>query len=409
MSPYTTFLSYNSTGLSDIKCDWIRKLCETTCIDYAGIQEHFRKSKTIDKYFSDQFTDYNSYVIPGFREPGQDRGRPKAGLAQLSKKNLAIRKDRINTKSPRIQAQILNFEHSRLLWINAYFPNDPLTVQFDATQLMTVLTEMENILDNSEYDDVLLCGDINWDMSRQSGFSVTMHQFLARVGLSSVWNSHHIDYTHIHTGDKSVTTLDHFICNERLIPLVKDCGPLHFGDNLSRHSPIMLKLDLGALPIRQKSDTFRPKRPAWYKASEQEVRRYKSELQSRLEAIPVPVCLAFDECDNLKCQDELHSKERDDFVLSLMSAVIETSHTTIPMVGGRKEAARPDCGTMPGWQEMVASAQKDSLFWHSVWHSAGRPGEGELLRIMQKTRARYHMAIRRVRRMKVSDQDAEAV
>ena len=49
---------------------------------------------------------------------------------------------------------------------------------------------------------------------------------------------------------------------------------------------------------------------------------------------------------------------------------------------------------------MVAPAQKDFLFWHSVWQSAGRPGDGEFFRIMQKTRARYHMAIKRVRRMK---------
>ena len=62
-----------------------------------------RISKTIDKYFSDQFQQYDSYVIPGFREAFVQRGRPKAGIAQLSKKSLGVRKDRIVTKSPRIQ------------------------------------------------------------------------------------------------------------------------------------------------------------------------------------------------------------------------------------------------------------------------------------------------------------------
>ena len=246
-------------------------------------------------------------MIPGFREPGQDKGRPKAGLAQLSRKNIDIKKDRIVTQSPRLQAQILNFEQSRLLWLNAYFPNDPLTIHFDETPLIAVLTEIESILDTSEFDDVLLCGDLNWEMSRQSGFSVTIHQFLNRVGLSSVWESNPIDYTHIHTDDRSVKTLDHFICNERLLPLVKDCGPMHLGDNLSRHSPIILRLDLGALPTRQKSSTCRSRRPAWYKASEAEITCYKAELQNILEAIPVPVCLDFDECEDTKCQDKDHS------------------------------------------------------------------------------------------------------
>ena len=124
-----------------------------------------------------------------------------AGIAQLSKKSLSIRKDRVMTKNPRIQAQILNFEHSKLLWVNSYLPNDPLTVDFDESELLEVLNEIERILDNSEYDDVLWCGDINWEMSRQTGFSLTVRRFLDRLGLTSLWEHHDIDYTHVHTDD----------------------------------------------------------------------------------------------------------------------------------------------------------------------------------------------------------------
>ena len=92
MTSVATFLSYNSTGLSDQKCDWLKNLSETSGATYVNIQEHFRKSKTIDKYFKEQFPKYNSYVIPGFREPGQTKGRPIAGIAQLSLSDIAIRK-----------------------------------------------------------------------------------------------------------------------------------------------------------------------------------------------------------------------------------------------------------------------------------------------------------------------------
>jgi hypothetical protein len=81
VTPVTTFLSYNPTGLSGHKCDWLNSLCETVKVTYVGIQEHFRKSKTIDKFFKDQFGQYNSYVIPGYRETGQNRGRCIAGIA----------------------------------------------------------------------------------------------------------------------------------------------------------------------------------------------------------------------------------------------------------------------------------------------------------------------------------------
>ena len=302
-----------------------------------------RISKTIDKYFSDQFSSYNSYVIPGFRELNQNKGRPKAGIAQMSRKNLAIRKDRVMTKSPRIQAQILNFDSSRLLWINSYLPNDPLTVEFNEDDLQLVLTEIEQILDNTQYDDVLWCGDLNWEMSRQTGFSVTVRTFLDRLGLISLWEKHEIDYTHVHTDDKSFTSLDYFVCNQRLLPLVKDCGVMHFGDNNSRHSPIMVKLDMGALPLREKTNEVRPKRPAWYKASEAQISQYKADLQGRLQAIPVPVCL---DCSDVKCKSESHTKVRDDFVLDNLIAVIEASHATILIVGGRPGSVRP-CQFLP--------------------------------------------------------------
>ena len=300
-----------------------------------------------------------------------------------------MRKDRVLTTNPRIQAQILNFDPSRLLWINSYLPNDPLTVEFDEEELLEVLTEIEQILDNTQFDDVLWCGDLNWEMTRQTGFSVTVRTFLDRLGLTSLWEHHEVDYTHVHTDDKSFTSLDHFVCNERLLPLVKDCGVCHFGDNNSRHSPIVVKLDMGALPLREKTSEVKPRRPAWYKASEVQIAKYKADLRGRLQAIPVPACL---DCSDVKCESESHTRVRDDFVLDNLSAVIEASHATIPMVGGRPGSVRPDSGVMPGWQDVVALQQKDSVFWHSVWQSAGRPSSGELYHVMRSTRAKYHTA-----------------
>ena len=64
----------------------------------------------------------------------------------------------------------------------------------------------------------------------------------------------------------------------------------------------------------------------------------------------------------MKCQIEAHSEARDGLVLDLLGAMIESSHATIPMVGGQQGAARPDSGCVPGWREVVAPYRKDSLF-----------------------------------------------
>ena len=52
---------------------------------------------------------------------------------------------------------------------------------------------------------------------------------------------------------------------------------------------------------------------------------------------------------------------------------------------------------MPGWREEVAPYREASLFWHSVWRSAGRPAAGELFNIMKATRNKYHHALRKIR------------
>ena len=39
--------------------------------------------------------------------------------------------------------------------------------------------------------------------------------------------------------------------NERLLALITDAGPVHLGDNLSRHSPIMMKIMIKDLTASQ--------------------------------------------------------------------------------------------------------------------------------------------------------------
>jgi hypothetical protein len=158
----------------------------------------------------------------------------------------------------------------------------------------------------------------------------------------------------------------------------------------------MVRLNMGALPRKVKTVPERRRRPAWYKASEEQQALYSENLQRRIQTVPVPDCLW---CQDLQCRDPAHSEERDGFVLNLMGAVIESSHATLPMVGGRgRPGGKQDSGCVPGWKEEVAPQRKDSMFWHSVWLSAGRPTHGHLYDIMKRTRNKYHQILRQVRR-----------
>ena len=91
----------------------------------------------------------------------------------------------------RIQGTVFNFPGNKILVINCYFPCDPRNENFDDSELLEVLAEVEYIMDNTIFDDILWQGDLNWDMSRNSEFGVVMRRFMNKVGLISVWERHH--------------------------------------------------------------------------------------------------------------------------------------------------------------------------------------------------------------------------
>ena len=147
---YTTFQSYNSTGLDSTKVSFINDVFTEYNVDYASVQEHFKFVKTTNEYFVTKFPDFHSYVIPGHRSAGQDTGWAKAGLSQLARKSLVVRKERVTTSSFRIQAQVLHFPSTQVLWINTYLPTDPQNIhEYDDEELQAVLDQVRELLDTA--------------------------------------------------------------------------------------------------------------------------------------------------------------------------------------------------------------------------------------------------------------------
>ena len=102
--------------------------------------------------------------------------------------------------------------------------------------------------------------------------NLALLEFVNRIGLKSVWDKFPVDFTHVHTDFVSTSTIDHFLVNERLIDCIEDAGALHLGDNLSRHSPIMIKVNIGNIPAKQAQNQAKVQRkPAWYKAKPDEI------------------------------------------------------------------------------------------------------------------------------------------
>jgi len=393
------FMSYNSTGLNSVKAQWIRDLMCTFGVSFMGLQEHFKRSKSLPQLFKKEFGMYNASICSAFREECRDTGRAKGGLAQLSLKSLnGVEREVVKTTGWRIQAQILRFGGWRLLWVNVYFPTDPQVLNFDDSELLVVQEELRVMLDQGGYDGCICAGDWNYDARRRSGYARSMSAFLEEVGLISVWEKFSVNFTYMHTDHKSTSILDNFYVNESLLPLIEDARPVHLGDNPSGHSPIVLTLQIDDIPVKPAEEEVRmPRQLAWEKVEKEELRAYQQDLQQRLEHLEPPGTL---ECKDVHCKDQQHVVECDRYVLDLVSTWVEAGYSSLPL----KPAPRPPTeGTkqkrvqLPGWKENCEPLSSAAKFWYAVWLSADRPQGGQLHRLMVNTRVKFRAAVRRAR------------
>ena len=198
-----------------------------------------------------------------------------------------------------------------------------------------------------------------------------MTRFMDRIQLSSVWDKFPIDFTHIHTDLKSVAILDNFFVSEGLLAYIEDAGVLHLGDNLSRHSPIMLKIKIGDIPKKRMQAISQLRKPAWHKATEENRAEYTNILAEKLGQLVPPDSMS---CRDVNCGHHHHGDERDQHVLDIMCTIIETSYECIPIAAKPKVKNNPDrnCPVqqcLPGWKQNVEPLREDALFWHGVWMS----------------------------------------
>ena len=81
----------------------------------------------------------------------------------------------------------------------------------------------------------------------------------------------------------------------------------------------------------------RPRQPSWQKADNNRKDKYTANLHERMSNIHLPESI---NCRDPHCQNQDHSKERDSVMVDLICNMIEASHETIPMTGGKKSSEK---------------------------------------------------------------------
>ena len=128
-----------------------------------------------------------------------------------------------------------------------------------------------------------------------------------------------------------------------------------------------------------------------YKAIPEEINAYKTVCEQRLRDLTYDVTAL--SCNNVFCTGHINE------ICNLYNKVIQVlinSAEIIPTTTSHGGKA------VPGWNQYVECLKRESLHWHKVWVAQGRPHLGDVAELMRISRARYHIAVKDVKKLEIN-------
>jgi exonuclease III len=376
-----TITSFNCKHFkaSGPKFDFINEIFDTC--DIIMLQEHCLYES---EFYKIAMIGNGSGVeaVSSMCENVQRLGRPYGGCAIVWNPRLNAKIDGVATNNSRSCAVTINFGHVSFLLINVYMPcdgRDPGSVEYKS-----VMDDMVQLVNKVNSTYVIIGGDFNTDISRNSShveaFSNFVRENCFNICIDKV--SSDVPYTFINSGCTS--RIDHFLVSDNLRNMYTCCiidNHLH-----SDHVPVVLSIehDVSHQPFVPKNVC---KKIAWHRVTDADINLYKSKLDNYLSQIVYNhVALS---CTDIKCR--LHQSHVESLYYDIINACCLASDH-FPVTGQKVSKC------IPGWNKYVDEFRKDALTWHHIWKAQGRPRCGDVADRHRSTRAKYHQAVRFVKR-----------
>ena len=142
-------MSYNSTGWSVNKADFVSTLLLAHSVHILALQEHFQLKDNTFK-ISQCFPGYNTFSIPASKSNHEiHSGRPSGGIAFLYSSKISQFVTQLQVpNSSRVQGLKLTFGGSTYVLINTYFPVNTRRFAADEAALLQTLDDIKFILDS---------------------------------------------------------------------------------------------------------------------------------------------------------------------------------------------------------------------------------------------------------------------
>ena len=397
-------VSFNCKHYKDkgVKFDFMNDLMSNN--DIMFIQEHWLYQSHLDK-LKLLGGGVSSTGTSSMDETVQRRGRPYGGCAIAWKPNIAgaLKITSLPSAHHRLCAIQVNFENDcSFIMFNAYMPVDTYREDDSYYQFIDVINEVQQMIHKYNPSQVLLGGDLNSDLIRDSPqVNYLKNHFISAFNMTACIDLEfaNVPYTFICPVTSKTSRIDHFLVTNGISNNVLSCDIMN-NHLFSDHVPLCLVLDINVEYFRLQERVHHSK-PAWFRASHDQINAYKDMCENNLRNI------VYDDdalsCTNVFCIK--HSSQICELYNNVIQASVEAA-SVIPSTapsGGR---------SIPGWNQHVEAQKKESLYWHRYWCDQGRPHEGPVAGQMRMSRARYHRAIRHIKKCESDirmDKMAEAI
>ena len=217
---------------------------------------------------------------------------------------------KIHCDNPRLQASLFRIPDCHLLVINTYFPCDLRSASSDFIELTELLGDLESLISNVEFTNILISGDLNCHFQRNSKFTTIIKHWLDEYNLQVLWSLDDdriepVDYTFINTSIETTacSTIDPFVVSPRMVNGLLSAGVVHDTSNVSNHSPIYAKFEVGKMDLKTYEYTDRRK-VLWGLASDEAKSTFRAVFEDKLSRIHPP-----NECTNINCTSDDHRNQ----------------------------------------------------------------------------------------------------
>jgi exonuclease III len=387
---------------------YINDVLSENDIDIMCIQETWLPKSNTGEL--DKITDsYMSIGVSGIPDTVVLRGRPYGGTGILWKDSMSHMVKPVDTGCDMLCSIKVTFsDESKVLLVNCYMPVDNYKQHEVDAKFQVAVDHIERILiENSEVSSVLICGDLNIDLSRNNSHAKCMWDFNERNQL--VFSKLHTNAKYLYTysdirNNKQIrSTIDQFIVSDNLFGSIMSV--VNVGEqaanhgisalsndilNPSKHSVLKMVIKRPINYVKIEKPRLESNHIAWHKVTDKHKGKYADSITDLLSVIELPEAVI--NCHDVLCTDAEHKEQIEVYCIQLIDICLKAGEKSFPQVKSRYSKV------IPGWKDNIQPMLEAALLKSWEYKQNGSPKEGPLLEEMRKARHDYHYAIKHAKR-----------